>query len=386
VLPKYGDLSFNVNVPTKAGTFGVFGLAGANKAYHKPEPDSLSWEDSSEGNDGFNETQKMGVIGLSHKYLITDKSYIRTVLSVSGELYDGNGYWLDKDNAYAEVFDYDYDFQDISYRASSTYTRKLNARHTFKVGGILSLKTFEFFTRERDDDTEELVTYLQGQGDATQLQTFAQWRYRMTEDLTLTGGFHLNYYSLNGQFSVEPRLAARWQVSERHRFNFAMGLHSKPENPVFYYVGGESTSGIPETPNIDLKYTRAMHTVLGYEVRLRPDLRVNVEAYYQYLFDVPVPKDPTDNGSMLNVLSVWDAIYAGPAVNDGIGYNIGVDITVEKSYSRNYYVLFTGSVFDSKYRSLSGEWYNTIFSSKFQIRLDNVLIFNRHKIIFIQKI
>lgn len=53
-------------------------------------------------------------------------------------------------------------------------------------------------------------------------------------------------------------------------------------------------------------------------------------------------------------------------MNDGIGYNIGVDITVEKSYSRNYYVLFTGSVFDSKYRSLSGEWYNTIFSSKFQ--------------------
>jgi len=369
VLPKYGDLSFNVNIPTKVGTFGIFGLAGANSAYHKPEPDSIAWEDSSEGNDGFDETQKMGVIGISHKLLITDNSYLRTVVSASTEVYGGNGYWLDKDKDYEEVFDYDYDFEDVSYRVSSTYTHKLNSRHTFKGGGILSLKTFEFFTRERDDDTGELVTYLQGNGDATQVQAFGQWRYRMTDDLTVTGGLHVNYFSLNGQFSVEPRLAAKWQAFEKHSFSAAVGLHSKPEHPVFYYAGGESSTGIPETPNLDLKYTQSLHTVIGYEWRLRSDLRFNVEAYYQYLYNVPVPTDITENGSMLNVTSIWDAIYAGPAVNDGNGYNIGLDFTVEKNYSRNYYVLFTGSIFDSKYRTINGDWFNTIFSSKFQANL-----------------
>ena len=69
----------------------------------------------------------------------------------------------------------------------------------------------------------------------------------------------------------------------------AVGLYSKPEHPVFYYVGGESAIGEPSTPNIDLDYTKAIHSVLGYEVRLSPDLRISAEnvillfAYFPFL-------------------------------------------------------------------------------------------------------
>ena len=109
-----------------------------------------------------------------------------------------------------------------------------------------------------------------------------------------------------------------------------------------------------------------MHSVLGYELRFSKVFRINVEAYYQYLYDVPVQRDITKTGSMINVRDIWDAVNSGAAVNGGNGRNIGIDFTVEKNYSNNYYLLFTGSIFDSKYSTLAGDWYNTRFSSKYQ--------------------
>jgi hypothetical protein len=367
VLPKYGDISFNINVPTKkAGSFSLFGLGGANSTYHKPEADSTAWEESSEGNFGFDEKQKMATLGLVHKYLLTEKSYLRTVLSASIEKFEGEGYVLDKDNDYMEVFDYRDNFKDNTFRLSSTYTQKINAKQTIKAGLILSHKSYDFLAEGMNDDTDQIETLVKGEGSAEQLQMFAQWKYRFTDELTFTGGLHYNYYALNDKYSIEPRTAVKWQLNDKHSISGAVGLHSKSEHPVFYYTGINDNGGGLETPNLNLDYTKSLHTVLGYEVRFSKVMRISVEAYYQHLYDVPVQADITKTGSMLNVVDVWDAVNAGAAVNGGTGRNIGIDFTFEKNYSHNYYLLFTGSVFDSKYTTLAGEWYNTRFSSKYQ--------------------
>ncbi|RLD20915.1 MAG: TonB-dependent receptor, partial [Bacteroidetes bacterium] len=135
--------------------------------------------------------------------------------------------------------------------------------------------------------------------------------------------------------------------------------------PSFYYTGIEEVGGQPVAPNLNLDYTKSLHTVVGYEVRFSNVLRINIEAYYQYLYDVPVQRDITKTGSMINVRDIWDAVNSGAAVNGGNGRNIGIDFTVEKNYSHNYYLLFTGSIFDSKYSTLAGDWYDTRFSSKY---------------------
>jgi hypothetical protein len=52
-------------------------------------------------------------------------------------------------------------------------------------------------------------------------------------------------------------------------------------------------------------------------------------------------------------------------VNDGKGYNYGIDITFEKYMTKGLYYMVTASVFDSKFRGGDGEWHNTKFNRNF---------------------
>ena len=368
-LPKYGDISFNFYLPTKnAGHFNLFGLGGSNSAYNDPPADSTQWETSSD-EEGFDDRQQTGTIGLVHKYIFNNNSYIRTVVSASQEKYDGEGYMLDPENDYAVVPYYRDYFKMNTFRANSTYTKKVDARNSFKLGLIGSYSAFDFFSQERDEDAEEMVVYLQNDGTSSQFNAFGQWKHRFDEAWTVTGGVHFNYFGLNSTYSIEPRAALKWDASARHSLSFAVGIHSKPEHPTFYYGGGEFNLPGSEKPNFYREYTKSLHTVLGYNWIVSKDLKVRAEAYYQHLYDVPVQDDLTKKGSMINAAEVWDYIYAGATVNEGLGRNIGLDLTIEKNYSRNYYLLFTGSIFDSKFTTLAGEWFNTRYSSKYQVNL-----------------
>ena len=57
---------------------------------------------------------------------------------------------------------------------------------------------------------------------------------------------------------------------------------------------------------------------------------------------------------MLNAGDFFGIPSVDSMVNEGTGYNYGLELTVEKFLSRNYYVLLTGSLFDSKYKGYDG--------------------------------
>jgi hypothetical protein len=92
--------------------------------------------------------------------------------------------------------------------------------------------------------------------------------------------------------------------------------------------------------------------------------RTRVETYYQYLYQVPVDTFPTSY-SMLNQGSGFDRYFPAKMENSGTGRNVGVELTVEKFFSHNWFLLATGSYFDSKYQGSDGRTYNTDFNSNF---------------------
>ena len=51
--------------------------------------------------------------------------------------------------------------------------------------------------------------------------------------------------------------------------------------------------------------------------------------------------------------------------NTGTGYNYGLDLTLEKTFSHGYYLLFTGSLFDSKAKGNDGVFRNTDYNSHY---------------------
>jgi outer membrane receptor protein involved in Fe transport len=68
---------------------------------------------------------------------------------------------------------------------------------------------------------------------------------------------------------------------------------------------------------------------------------------------------------MLNAGADFGVPDVDSLVNNGLGRNYGLELTLEKSFSNDYYFLVTASVFESKYRGSDEKWRNTAFNSQY---------------------
>ena len=372
----FQDLSFKFNFPTKnAGVFSIFGLGGLTREGSKAEPDSTKWTNfddlfahRSDGN--------LGILGLTHKYLFPNqKSYLHMVLGYTYDQYRYNDEFFDVRNNNRVVEDEVENLVDKSLRFNLTFNHKFNARHTLRVGGVYGMLDYKF------ENTERFLNFQQGyqleysdpnvnlssSGSTELLQGFGQWKYRMNDRWTLNAGLHFMYLTLNDAYSLEPRGSLKYQLSPKQSLTFAAGVHSQMEHLINYLVIRERDNGNAFQPNRSLELTKAVHYVLGYDHNFSSDFRLKVEAYYQQLFEVP--NDSTfRRGSILNTTDVYDVLY-GDAIlsNSGKGRNMGLDLTLEKFYSRGYYALLTGSLFDSKFENAQGETFNTRFNARYNL-------------------
>ena len=76
-----------------------------------------------------------------------------------------------------------------------------------------------------------------------------------------------------------------------------------------------------------------------------------------------------DAFSFINLQGDEDIFIAREMVNGGKGLNYGVDITFEQFMTHGFYYMATASLFDSRYRTDTGEWYNTRFNRNFAVNL-----------------
>jgi hypothetical protein len=120
--------------------------------------------------------------------------------------------------------------------------------------------------------------------------------------------------------------------------------------------------------NEQIGFSRSNHFVAGYDVKILSNMRVKLETYYQYLFDVPV-KQSYPEFSMINAGDQFGIPREDSLVNEGNGKNYGLELTVEKFLSKGSYFLFTTSLFDSKYKTLDDKWRNTAFNGNYVFNL-----------------
>ena len=109
---------------------------------------------------------------------------------------------------------------------------------------------------------------------------------------------------------------------------------------------------------------RSNHFVIGYENMLTQSVRFKVEAYYQYLDQVPV-NNFSSSYSALNIGSAFEPSNEANLVNKGTGENYGLEMTLERYYNKGFYYLLTGSLFDSKYKGSDGIERNTAFNTNY---------------------
>jgi len=187
-------------------------------------------------------------------------------------------------------------------------------------------------------------------------------------------------YTLNNDYSIEPRIGFKWEASPITSFSLGSGLHSQLQ-PRQVYMYEEN--GVIQ--NKKLKMSKSWQTVAGYNQKLGAGMHLKTEVYYQSLFNIPVVPDIPQE-SILNMgddfYNQWDYIF----VNEGTGRNYGVEITFEKFFDKNYYYLLTASLFDSKYKGydkierstkFAGNYaFNALFGYEWKIGTKNLLSVN----------
>jgi hypothetical protein len=361
-LPNYQDLSFKINLPTKkSGTISFWGLGGLSDDEEEFIPDIALGDRPEEGYTDFTNTG-MYATGITHTIFPDDRSYVRTVVSHSFN-YSAETYELMDSLGQLNLY-LDDELQNRAFRVTSMYNRKVSHHLTFRAGATLNSLHYDYFSTLADS-TGTLSTFLKSAGSTRLFQGYLQSKYRFSDRFLVTAGVHYAYFNLSSDHSLEPRLGLQIQLPENQKLSFGFGSHSKNESLPVYFVEIEAEDGTVSYPNTHLEMTRSLHWVAGYEKILGRDIQLKTEVYYQFIPNLPVPNNPD---------KYWSPIFGGfypqdTLVNTGKGRNYGIELTVQKYYTRGYYGMITASLFDSKYKPADGTWYNTRYNSNYILNL-----------------
>jgi hypothetical protein len=357
-VPRYQDLTYNIYLPLNKRHFlSFFGLGGVS-SISGTEVD----EDTNEniGRDVF-ETS-MGTGGFIHNYLITENTYLKSFVSLSRTTLEST-FDLPTEEDNDQFYNvYNDDFTKIVTRIGSTFGHKFNSRNKLETGFIYNHINYEMSQNVWNFEEEQIQNELSDRGNTDRIQAFTSWKLRLTEDLTMTSGAHMNLLTLNNSYSLEPRLALRWDVTDSKAISFGGGLHSKMESPAVYLWRFEDTNGAQIQPNKNLKMSKAAHFVVGYDQKLGPNTHFKSEIYYQYLYDAPIEDAPNSTYSLLNETEQYAPRVL---VNEGTGKNYGVELTLEQYLHKGFYYLASASIFNSLYTPKDGIERKTAYAADY---------------------
>ena len=375
-IPYYQDFSFKINFgDTKLGRFELFGLGGLSNIDFLG--DDIDEDDlfANPNQDAFVENQ-LGLVGLSHTLRLNKTTFLKTSIGASTNFnqYEEDNFIIDTDG------NLDSKYRAVNVRnrenritVSSTLNKKFNAKWNMRAG-VLSERYLPNFNAEdrdnrvqipdNDDDgvPDFFITTNSLNESYSVHQAFAQAEHRITDELSVTGGLHTQYHSYTEDQVLEPRAAISWQARSNQRFSLAYGLHAQAiPSPILFLEEEVGAQQFART-NDNLDFMKSHHFVFAYDRSLGESWRLKAETYYQSLFDVPV-ESVSSSYSILNEGADFEFEEKGSLVNEGTGRNYGIELTLEKFFSKGYYMLLTTSLYESTYEGSDGIERSTAFNN-----------------------
>ena len=236
---KYQDLSFKLNFPTrKAGTFSIWGIGLIDR--YKPEAiDRDEWEtqgDRQSGNTAFDKAAG----GLTHKYLINADTYIRSSLAATYSKDRTRADQMTEDDKLVHVGDIRNSKWDIVF--NSYLNKKFNSNHINRTGitvtGLQYDLDYKISPNFGLDVPMEQIS--KGNGGSCVLSAYSSSVINLSNHLTTSLGITAQYFTLNKNWTVEPRAALKWSFNPKHALALAYGLHSRREKLDYYFVEQEA--------------------------------------------------------------------------------------------------------------------------------------------------
>lgn len=375
--PNYSDLSFHLNFgKSKLGRLSIFGIMGSSDieflGNEIGEDDLFAAED-----ENTTAESSFGVLGLKHQIQLSQNSYLRSIVSGS---FSGNDFnvdrYIDKETSEERLIQFaKVDNSETRFTFSTLFNSKLNNKSTLRVGVLMENFNVQYLLQDRSkqpdtnqDGDPDFFTFRDINENVLLLQPYAHVQFRFSEKLSLNGGVHAQYSSLSQQFVLEPRSSLTYQLAANHTINLGYGLHQQSIALPILFLNEEINGQLVQT-NKNLDFMRSNHFVLGYDVKLNSNWRGKVEVYYQSIDKAGVEPFPSSYSTLTegsNFIFDNDRVSL---LNDGTGFNTGIEFTLEKFFSKGYYGLFTGSFFDSKYTASDGIERNSPFNNGYVVNL-----------------
>ena len=217
---KYQDLSFKLNFPTrKAGTFSIWGIGLIDR--YKPEAiDRDEWEtqgDRQSGNTAFDKAAG----GLTHKYLINADTYIRSSLAATYSKDRTRADQMTEDDKLVHVGDIRNSKWDIVF--NSYLNKKFNSNHINRTGitvtGLQYDLDYKISPNFGLDVPMEQIS--KGNGGSCVLSAYSSSVINLSNHLTTSLGITAQYFTLNKNWTVEPRAALKWSFNPKHALALA---------------------------------------------------------------------------------------------------------------------------------------------------------------------
>ena len=372
--PNYQDLNYKFSFPTKNnGKLTFFGILGnssidllgskIDKAeLKKPNNTDLYGDENQDSYPTYGTT----INGISFEKKISQKTFAKFTLGYSST----NEKFTSDSLARNSDLDVTGKFKraEAKFNTGKTsfvfYTRtKFDSKNSLTSGLYIDYTNFNLYDIDYFANVNKDTVRVNINESNVISQAYSQWKHRFSNRLSFSAGAHLQHYSLNGQTVVEPRSNFTYQISGTKSLSLGYGLHHQAPSVYTSYAQTKTPAGIIYS-NKDLEFIESHHYVITYDWNLTENLRLKAEGYYQALSNVPVER------SSSSFSSINTGVSFGPSdkvnlVNKGTGTNYGVELTLERFFSKGYYFLITTSLFDSKYKGSDNIERNTAYNTQY---------------------
>ncbi|MCX6285722.1 MAG: TonB-dependent receptor [Bacteroidetes bacterium] len=360
VVPQYQDLSFKVNIPLrKTGILTITGMGGLSYIQlFDSRKEQSGWMFPDYGENLANGSN-LAVLGLTHQAALKPGLRMKTMLyAVSSLVYTSidtfsnvvttPSLWAGERSS------------EVKLSFSSRVYKKFSTKSSMESG-----LSYDHFFMQFSDSMMFKSSFQVHTGTKEQMdfvRVYGQWLQSLAPSVDLKAGIYGSWLLLNNSWSAEPRIGLDWRISDKHTLNFGAGLYSQMPPHVIYFQINRLPGGAMIQPNRNLDFIRSVQSALSYDFRPTKILHLKTEVYYQYLYDLPV-KSSIPQYSLINEGHDFflNRQYSDSLINKGTGSNYGIEFTFERYYNKQYYFLFTASVYQSTYTAYDNVRRNSAF-------------------------
>ena len=355
-----GKFNFDISPKNKLTFLGVLGIDDSGTEKNDALQDKESFYgglDTAEYTMGMNWLAMWGAKGYSHTSI--SQNYVR---------YRSDAYETVTERLFREGKDSE---RILTFRNVNYY--RLNDSHKFQFG--LEAKRFlweyGFFLGAYTDILGNSVpeTKKDIHTSAQRYSFFTQHIWNPNPRIVFKWGLRADYYSINHNFHLSPRVLLSYEISQRTSLSGAAGVFYQPL-PAILLLQKERNQDLPDPV--------ACHFVLGLCHLLTENTRLTIEIYNKEYNHLPL--DPAQPG-----LFIFDELFYGDffsnhedLVASGRARSSGIEIMVQKKLADKLYGVVSASYFRTRYRDFLGIWRNRVYDNRYIFTVEGGYKVNKH--------